>query len=69
MLKLTLRCESCKKETMAFDDGEGILEIDFSARIMTFTCPKCGNRNVLNMGQIESYLSEKTKLPSIGGAR
>lgn len=53
---------------MAFDDGDGILKIDFAQSILEFSCPSCGKINILNIGKIESLLKQRTKLPSIGGA-
>ena len=68
MLKLQLVCSSCNEKSMAFDQGDSVLEIDFSAQTIGFNCPKCGAINQMNLGKIESLLLQRTKLPSIRGA-
>jgi len=67
LLKLILVCAKCKKETMSFDDGEGILIINFETSSVDFFCPKCGKENKLNLGDIKEYLKQKTGLPGIKG--
>lgn len=68
MLRLILTCAYCKKQTMSFDDGEGILEINFETSSVDFFCPKCRKENKLNLGDIQEYLKQKTRLPGIRGS-
>ena len=69
MLKMYLVCAFCKKEHMAYDWGDATVKIDFVQLTIEFPCPSCGETNILNIGEIESLLKKKIKLPSIGGAR
>jgi Zn finger protein HypA/HybF involved in hydrogenase expression len=65
---LILVCEKCKKETMSFDDGDGILVINFDTASIDFFCPKCRKENKLNLGDIQKLLEQKTRLPGIKGS-
>lgn len=73
MIKLTFICSNCKKETIPeMDNGEdftGTATIDFDRMVIQFICPKCYHVNLLNLGDIQKALNQKTKLPRIGGTR
>ena len=69
MIKCILLCKKCNQKTNSYDDGDGILEIDFSKQTIFFLCPKCGHQNVLMFNEIQKKLEKNTKLPRVGGIR
>ena len=69
MFKVIAICSKCEKETAAYDDGEGIIVFDFGKSIIIYSCPLCGNENIINVGNIEQLLNQKTKLPGLRGSR
>jgi hypothetical protein len=69
MFKVMAVCRNCSKESAAYDDGESVITFDFKHNLIGFYCPYCGYSNIMNLGDIEKALEQKTKLPKIGGIR
>lgn len=65
LFRVVLKCCKCNKETFPNDGDEtfGTLFFDFTKKEINFYCPFCKNDNKLNLGDIESFLKQKTSLP------
>lgn len=75
MIKISFTCAKCKYQTY-FSDSEKVNEaapthihIDFLNMKINAICPECGHENEMNLGNIESELKKKTRLPRMGGVR
>jgi predicted RNA-binding Zn-ribbon protein involved in translation (DUF1610 family) len=66
MLRVIQICEKCNEQNLSSDDIGGELIIDYYKKIFQFICPKCGNVNVFDFGDIKKALERRTKLPLIG---
>lgn len=66
MLRMMLICGHCGKQSLSSDDGDGIFVVDFQRAVLSFTCMKCRKENIMNLGDIEKFLKQKSGLPSIG---
>lgn len=65
MLNMVLKCSKCKVEKLSTEDYEATLVVDFYDQTLEYTCPDCGNLNIIKVNNF----SKKSNLPSIGTSK